>query len=119
MKRKHVPIRTCVGCRQSKPKKELIRVVRTPQLEIAIDHTGKKSGRGAYLCPSRCLSKALQGRQLERALQTTISEKSKLCWSRILMDRVFSLLGLHSAQEKSLPVPKGYVLYCGKSKRSV
>ncbi|HKM18134.1 MAG: YlxR family protein [Firmicutes bacterium] len=79
MKRKHVPIRTCVGCRQSKPKKELIRVVRTPQLEIAIDHTGKKSGRGAYLCPSKeCLSKALQGRQLERALQTTISEEIKV-----------------------------------------
>jgi len=79
MKRKHVPIRTCVGCRQSKPKKELIRVVRTPQLEIAIDHTGKRSGRGAYLCPSKeCLSKALQGRQLERALQTTISEEIKV-----------------------------------------
>jgi predicted RNA-binding protein YlxR (DUF448 family) len=48
-------------------------------LEIAIDHTGKKSGRGAYLCPSKeCLSKALQGRQLERALQTTISEEIKV-----------------------------------------
>jgi len=78
MKPKHVPIRTCVGCRQAKPKKELIRVVRTPQSEIEIDLTGKKSGRGAYLCRSKeCLSKAFQGRQLQRALQTDISEDIK------------------------------------------
>ncbi|HHX02199.1 MAG TPA: YlxR family protein [Firmicutes bacterium] len=79
MKRKHIPIRTCVGCRQTKPKKELIRVVRTPQAQIEIDLTGKKSGRGAYLCQSKeCLSKALQRRQLQRALETDISEEIKV-----------------------------------------
>ena len=85
MKRKHVPIRTCVGCRQARPKKELIRVDRTPQSEIEIDLTGKKSGRGAYLCHSKeCLSKAFQGRQLQRALETDISDDIKLLLERQL-----------------------------------
>jgi hypothetical protein len=50
---KHVPLRTCIACRQVKPKWELVRLVRTPQGEIGIDHRGKRSGRGAYLCKSQ------------------------------------------------------------------
>jgi len=74
MKPKHIPMRTCVGCRETKPKKELIRIVRTPEATVEVDVTGKKSGRGAYLCPSKeCLQKAIRGKQLERALNTTIS----------------------------------------------
>ena len=68
---KKMPVRMCTGCREHKPKKEMIRVVRSPQGEISLDFTGKQSGRGAYLC----LQKARKTRQLERALQTAIPEQ--------------------------------------------
>lgn len=66
-------MRTCVGCRTVKPKKELIRIVRTPEAAVEIDTTGKRSGRGAYICPSiECLQNAIKKRQLERALNIRI-----------------------------------------------
>ena len=49
---KKIPMRMCVGCRQMRPKKELLRIVRTPENEIRLDRTGKASGRGAYICPA-------------------------------------------------------------------
>ena len=56
---KKIPIRRCLGCNEGKPKKELVRVVKTAEGDISVDVTGKKSGRGAYLCPDRkCLAKA-------------------------------------------------------------
>ena len=62
-KTKKIPQRMCVGCQEMKPKKLLIRVVRTPEETIVIDSTGKRSGRGAYICPDpECLNKALKGR---------------------------------------------------------
>ena len=65
----------CVGCQEMKPKKQLIRVVRTPDDSVVIDPTGKKSGRGAYICPDPdCLGKALKGKRLDKALQRTISQ---------------------------------------------
>jgi hypothetical protein len=71
---KKTPLRMCVGCREMKPKKELLRVVRTPEDEIAIDFTGKKSGRGAYVCPNEaCLKKAGKQKALDRALERAIS----------------------------------------------
>jgi hypothetical protein len=71
---KKVPLRMCVGCQEMKPKKELIRVVRTPQDTIEIDPTGKRSGRGAYLCPRlECLQKAIKGKRLEKALQRSVA----------------------------------------------
>ncbi len=71
---KKIPQRMCVGCRVMKPKKELLRVVRTPEDEILIDFTGKKSGRGAYVCADEvCLNKAIKQKQLERALERAIS----------------------------------------------
>lgn len=71
---KKIPLRMCVGCREMKPKKELLRVVRTPEEEIVIDFTGKKSGRGAYVCPDEaCLNRAVKQKQLERALERPIS----------------------------------------------
>ncbi len=71
---KKIPQRMCVGCREMKPKKELLRVVRTPEEEILIDFTGKKSGRGAYVCSDdACLNRAVKQRQLERALERAIS----------------------------------------------
>lgn len=61
-----------------KPKKTLIRVVRTPEDAIEIDRTGKRSGRGAYICPSReCLDKALKGKRLEKALKHSITQDIK------------------------------------------
>lgn len=71
---KKIPQRMCVGCQEMKSKKELIRVVRTPQETIEIDPTGKRSGRGAYICPQEeCLKKAVKGKRLEKALQKNIA----------------------------------------------
>ncbi|MHB8158162.1 MAG: RNase P modulator RnpM [Desulfocucumaceae bacterium] len=70
-----IPQRMCVGCQEMKPKKELIRIVRTPQDSIEIDNTGKKSGRGAYICPrAECLQRAGKEKRLEKALQRQISK---------------------------------------------
>ena len=76
---KRVPQRTCVGCRQVKNKRELLRVVRLPDGSVEIDKTGKKNGRGAYVCPlQECWEKALKGKQLERTLKTSISQANHL-----------------------------------------
>lgn len=78
MKVKKVPRRTCLGCRSVKPKKELIRVVRTPAGEVLVDPTGKKSGRGAYTCPnSNCLEQSFKGALLDNALDIHLSEEMK------------------------------------------
>lgn len=70
MGRKHIPQRTCVGCRQVQAKREMIRIVRTPEGRVEIDPTGKKSGRGAYLHPRRaCWERALKDGRLEHALR--------------------------------------------------
>ena len=73
MKPKKIPMRMCVGCRESKPKREMLRVVRTPSAQIELDSTGKMSGRGAYVCKSPgCLQRAVKTKQLERALEHPI-----------------------------------------------
>ncbi|NPV25968.1 MAG: YlxR family protein [Firmicutes bacterium] len=70
---KKIPQRICLGCQEMKSKKELIRIVRTPDSEVLIDPTGKKAGRGAYICPNiECLTKAIKGKRLEKALQQSI-----------------------------------------------
>lgn len=67
MKKRRVPMRMCTGCGEMKPKKELIRVVRTPESEILLDLTGKKSGRGAYICKdANCLRLARKKKRIER-----------------------------------------------------
>ncbi len=72
---KKIPQRQCVGCRAMKDKKSLLRLVKTPEGDILLDATGKKSGRGAYVCPdSECLKKARKSRALERALETAIPD---------------------------------------------
>ena len=76
MKPKKVPMRMCVGCREMKPKKELLRVVRSPEGEVSFDLTGRKSGRGAYICADEaCLARAIKQKQLERAFSAPISEE--------------------------------------------
>ena len=72
---KKVPMRKCVGCQEMKIKKEMIRVIRTAENEFVLDATGKKNGRGAYLCPDReCLKKAVKSRGLERSFKQAIPE---------------------------------------------
>ena len=70
---KKIPMRQCLGCREMKPKRELIRVVRASTGEISLDFRGKAPGRGAYVCPnSACLKKAVKARALERAFSAQI-----------------------------------------------
>ena len=76
-RRKHVPQRICVACRTARPKRELVRIVRTPEGRVMIDETGKQKGRGAYLCRQRiCWEAALTKRQLERALKATAAAET-------------------------------------------
>jgi predicted RNA-binding protein YlxR (DUF448 family) len=75
---KRQPQRTCVACRQVKAKQELVRLVRTPEGNIELDTTGRRNGRGAYVCPTReCWEKALAGKQLERTLKSPIGEEAR------------------------------------------
>ena len=79
MKPKKIPMRMCVGCREMKPKKELIRVVRSPEGEVSLDPIGKKPGRGAYVCRNAaCLQRAIRQKQLERQLETQLSEETSV-----------------------------------------
>lgn len=76
VKPKKIPTRMCVGCREMKEKRELLRVVHTPEGAVFLDRTGKANGRGAYVCKSaQCLQKAVKTRQLERALSCPISQE--------------------------------------------
>ncbi len=71
---KKIPMRQCLGCNEHKPKGELLRVVRSPEGEISLDFTGKKSGRGAYICQKlACLKKVRKNRRLEHNLESSIS----------------------------------------------
>ena len=73
---KKIPQRQCVGCREMKDKKSLLRVVKSPEGDVSLDFIGKKPGRGAYVCPSaECLKKARKSRALERCLEVPISQE--------------------------------------------
>jgi predicted RNA-binding protein YlxR (DUF448 family) len=73
---KKIPQRQCLGCNEHKPKKELLRVVRSPEGEISLDFTGKKSGRGAYICwDVHCLKKARKSKRIDRSLECTVPEE--------------------------------------------
>lgn len=77
-RRKHIPQRTCVVCRTVRSKRDLVRVVRSPEGIVTIDESGKQSGRGAYVCrQQRCWEKALVGRHLERALKSSLTVETK------------------------------------------
>ena len=78
-KPKHIPLRTCVSCRETKPKRELLRVVRTPDGHVVIDATGKKSGRGAYLCARlSCWETAIKKKRLEQEFELPIPEEDQI-----------------------------------------
>ena len=73
---KKIPVRQCVGCRKHRPKRELVRVVRSPEGTVSLDFSGKANGRGAYLCRSpECLKKAVKARALEHACESQIPDE--------------------------------------------
>ncbi|MBN1886965.1 MAG: YlxR family protein [Thermoflexales bacterium] len=77
-RRKHVPQRTCVGCRQAESKREMLRVVRTPDGRVELDSSGKRPGRGAYVHRQRdCWQAALQDKHLDHALKTSLSDQDR------------------------------------------
>ena len=82
---KKIPMRQCLGCREMKPKRELLRVVRSPEGEVAFDARGTLPGRGAYVCPNPdCFKKAVKTRALDRALEVKIPDE--------VMERLAGLL---------------------------
>ncbi len=93
-KGRHVPIRTCVGCRGATAKRELVRIVRTLEGKVEVDPTGKRSGRGAYICPRyQCWEEALKKDRLARALRTTIGPQERqalLAYAQAFKERVAS-----------------------------
>ncbi len=78
MREKHVPLRTCVVCRTKADKRELIRIVHAPSGELVVDDTGKRSGRGAYLCSNPdCRQRAFSGSRLSRALRAEVTAEDR------------------------------------------
>lgn len=87
-KQKKVPIRRCVGCGEGKPKKELVRVVRSANGEICLDESGKKPGRGAYICPQgSCLAKAQKRKSLQRAFEGAVPQEVYESLENALLER--------------------------------
>ncbi|MCM1182145.1 MAG: YlxR family protein [Roseburia sp.] len=73
---KKIPMRQCIGCSEMKPKKELLRILRTQEEEIILDTTGRKNGRGAYICPNaECLRQARRTKGIERSFKMAVSEE--------------------------------------------
>ena len=76
MANKKIPMRQCIGCGEMKPKKEMLRVIKTAENEIILDTTGRKNGIGAYICPgNECLQKAIKGKGLERSFKMPIPKE--------------------------------------------
>lgn len=95
-KPRKIPMRMCVGCREMKPKKELLRAVRSPEGEVSLDPTGKKAGRGAYVCfNAECLKRALKQRQLDRALEAHLDEAA----NQQLTDTMQQLLSAKAGED--------------------
>ncbi len=82
---KKLPMRQCLGCREHRPKRELVRLVRTPEGEVRLDYSGKMNGRGAYICHNPdCLRKAVRAKALERAFGTALPDDVLIRLSREL-----------------------------------
>lgn len=76
MQQKRVPMRMCLGCSEMKPKKELVRIVRSPEGNVSVDAVGKASGRGAYICKNvDCLTKAVKSKRLEKSFGHAVAEE--------------------------------------------
>ncbi len=89
MRKKKIPLRKCVACGEQKPKKELVRVVKTSEGEVKMDITGKINGRGAYICPTiECLDNAIKGKKISRSLETEISDEVYRSLKDVLMEEI-------------------------------
>ena len=89
MKKKKIPLRKCLGCGENKPKKELIRIVKTKDNEVLVDFTGKVNGRGAYICQNlACLNKAIDSNKVSKSLQVQISKDSIVELNKQIEDRI-------------------------------
>lgn len=98
-KQRHIPQRTCIACREVRPKRELIRVVRTPAGHVELDATGKKSGRGAYICAKRsCWEPALRKGLIEHELETTLLPED-----RAALEAYVATLPAETAASSSAP----------------
>ena len=87
MANKKIPLRRCVGCGEMFPKKDLIRVIKTPNDEVVVDMTGKKNGRGAYICNNvECFTKARKSKGLEKTLKASISSHTYDCLEKEIRD---------------------------------
>lgn len=85
---KKIPLRTCMGCNEKKPKKELIRIVKNKDGIITIDETGKQEGRGAYICNNiECLGKVVKSKRLERTLEKEISQEVYENLKELIIDK--------------------------------
>lgn len=85
---KKIPQRTCMGCNEKKEKNQLIRIVKNKENEITIDKTGKKEGRGAYICDDeKCLEKLIKSRRLEKVFEMTISQEIYESLRGVILDR--------------------------------
>lgn len=103
-RRKHVPCRTCVACRAVRAKRELVRVVRTPEGAAVVDERGKMNGRGAYLCAQRtCWLDALSRRRLDQALRMALDDQTAAVF-RAYADRLPETLGQPEEDGDSLAV---------------
>lgn len=103
-KQKHIPLRTCVSCRETKSKRELLRVVRTPDGHVQVDATGKKSGRGAYLCARfSCWDNALKRHRLEQEFEVSISPEDRAGLDSFIATLPRTETSSTPGREKSLP----------------
>jgi predicted RNA-binding protein YlxR (DUF448 family) len=101
---KHTPLRTCVQCQQVRPKRELIRLVRSPQGEIQVDEKGKAAGRGAYLCRNKaCWDCALAHDRLDHAFRTKLSHEDKARLTQYSQQLPYA--EMPSAAEMTIPDP--------------
>ncbi len=88
MKTRKIPVRMCIACREGKPKRDLIRVVKNKEGVVSVDTTGKAQGRGAYLCPSlECLDKAKKTKALSRALEIDMTQEMYDEIKRVILRR--------------------------------
>ena len=85
---KNIPLRTCMGCNSKKTKKELIRIVKDKQNNVSLDRTGKKEGRGAYICDDiACLEKVIKSKRLEKVLDIAISDETYNELRSVIVDK--------------------------------
>ncbi len=99
---KKIPMRSCVGCMQKKDKRDLVRVIRTPEGEIKLDVTGRANGRGAYICPDpACLKKAEKKGSLSRTLEQAVPQEIYAALSQYVSERAAT--GAEDAPEQEVP----------------